>query len=105
MDHPDSPTQRVGGKALDAFQQVVHRVPLESLQDVFDFEELRQFDQRVRGAAPDARYVVERKVDGVSVALEDEDGVFVRGPPGGRPGGGGRHREPAHRPVYPYGHP
>ena len=67
---PDSPTQRVGGKALDAFQQVVHRVPLESLQDVFDFEELRQFDQRVRGAAPDARYVVEPKVDGLSVALE-----------------------------------
>lgn len=76
---PDSPTQRVGGKALDAFQQVVHRVPLESLQDVFDFEELRQFDQRVRGAAPDARYVVEPKVDGLSVALEYEDGVFVRG--------------------------
>ena len=69
----------MGGKALDAFQQVVHRVPLESLQDVFDFEELRQFDQRVRGAAPDARYVVEPKVDGLSVALEYEDGVFVRG--------------------------
>ena len=45
-------------------------MPLESLQDVFDFEELRQFDQRVRGAAPDARYVVEPKVDGLSVALE-----------------------------------
>ena len=76
---PDSPTQRVGGKPLESFQQVVHKVPLESLQDVFDFEELRQFDQRVRGAAPDARYVVEPKVDGLSVALEYEDGVFVRG--------------------------
>ena len=76
---PDSPTQRVGGKALESFQQVVHQVPLESLQDVFDYDELRQFDQRVRGAAPDARYVVEPKVDGLSVALEYEDGVFVRG--------------------------
>ena len=46
---PDSPTQRVGGKALESFTQVTHRVPLESLQDVFDFDELRAFDQRVRG--------------------------------------------------------
>ncbi len=76
---PDSPTQRVGGKPLDSFQQVVHRVPLESLQDVFDFDELRAFDQRVRGVVPDARYVAEPKVDGLSVALEYEDGLFVRG--------------------------
>ena len=76
---PDSPTQRVGGKPLDSFQQVVHRVPLESLQDVFDFDELRAFDQRVRGVVPGARYVAEPKVDGLSVALEYEDGLFVRG--------------------------
>ena len=63
-------------------------MPLESLQDVFDFEELRQFDQRVRGAAPDARYVVEPKVDGLSVALEYEDGVFVRGATRGTAGWG-----------------
>ncbi len=76
---PDSPTQRVGGKALESFQQVVHRVPLESLQDVFDYDELRAFDQRVRGVVPDVRYMVEPKVDGLSVALEYEDGLFVRG--------------------------
>ena len=76
---PDSPTQRVGGKALESFQQVVHQVPLESLQDVFDYDELRQFDQRVRAAVPGAEYDVEPKVDGLSVALEYEDGLFVRG--------------------------
>jgi len=76
---PDSPTQRVGGKAVVGFAEVEHRVPLESLQDVFDFDELRQFDQRVRGVVPDATYVVEPKVDGLSVALEYVDGLFVRG--------------------------
>jgi len=76
---PDSPTQRVGGKALESFAQVEHRVPLESLQDVFDFEEVRAFDQRVRGVVEDVSYVVEPKVDGLSVALEYEDGLFVRG--------------------------
>ena len=76
---PDSPTQRVGGKALESFSQVVHQAPLESLQDVFDYEELRAFDQRVRAVTPDAAYVVEPKVDGLSVALEYENGRFVRG--------------------------
>ena len=76
---PDSPTQRVGGKALESFQQVTHRVPLESLQDVFDFDELRSFDQRVRGVEPEVHYSVEPKVDGLSVALEYRDGQFVRG--------------------------
>ena len=76
---PDSPTQRVGGQPLEAFTQVAHRVPLESLQDVFDFEELEAFDQRVKGAVPEVEYVVEPKVDGLSVALEYEGGLFVRG--------------------------
>ena len=76
---PDSPTQRVGGKALDSFQQVVHRVPLQSLQDVFSPEELSDFDRRVRETAPQAEYLLEPKVDGLSVALEYENGVFVRG--------------------------
>ena len=76
---PDSPTQRVGGQPLESFTQVRHQVPLESLQDVFDFAELEAFDQRVRGVVPDAEYVVEPKVDGLSVALEYEDGLFVRG--------------------------
>ena len=76
---PDSPTQRVGGQPLEAFTQVAHRVPLESLQDVFDFEELEAFDQRVKGAVHEVEYVVEPKVDGLSVALEYEGGLFVRG--------------------------
>lgn len=79
MITPDSPTQRVGGQPLEAFTQVRHQVPLESLQDVFDFQELEAFDQRVRGVAPSAEYVVEPKVDGLSVALEYEDGRFIRG--------------------------
>ncbi len=58
---------------------MVHQVPLESLQDVFDYDELRQFDQRVRAAVPGAEYDVEPKVDGLSVALEYENGLFVRG--------------------------
>ena len=76
---PDSPTQRVGGKALESFTQVEHKVPLESLQDVFDFDELRAFDQRVRSVVSGPAYVVEPKVDGLSVALEYVDGLFVRG--------------------------
>ena len=75
----DSPTRRVGGEALPQFQPVVHEVPLESLQDVFSFDELGEFDQRITEEAPDRRYSVEPKVDGLSVALEYVDGVFVRG--------------------------
>ena len=75
---PDSPTQRVGGQALSSFEPVRHRVPLESLQDVFDFDEVRAFDQRVQSAVAGAVYVVEPKVDGLSVALEYENGLFVR---------------------------
>ena len=77
---PDSPTQRVGGKVADGFDEVVHRVPLESLQDVFSFTELEEFGQRVAEALPGGvEYDVEPKVDGLSVALEYENGVFVRG--------------------------
>ena len=77
---PDSPTQRVGGKVADGFSEVRHRVPLESLQDVFSFEELNDFDQRVRDTlSGNVEYDVEPKVDGLSVALEYENGLFVRG--------------------------
>ena len=77
---PDSPTQRVGGKVADGFQEVVHRVPLESLQDVFSVEELEEFDQRVRDTLENGvEYDVEPKVDGLSVALEYRDGIFLRG--------------------------
>lgn len=77
---PDSPTQRVGGKVADGFQEVVHPVPLESLQDVFSIEELKEFGQRVKEALGEAPQLdVEPKVDGLSVALEYENGVFVCG--------------------------
>mgnify|MGYP000343880998 CR=1 FL=1 len=75
---PDSPPA-VGEGPLESFQQVVHQVPPGILQDVFDYDELRQFDQRVRAAVPGAEYDVEPKVDGLSVALEYENGLFVRG--------------------------
>lgn len=76
---PDSPTRRVGGKVADGFAEVIHRVPLESLQDVFSLEELAEFDQRIRENVEVAVYDVEPKVDGLSVSLEYENGVFVRG--------------------------
>lgn len=76
---PDSPTQRVGGEALSQFEKVSHSVPLMSLQDVFSEEELVEFLNRMKEAYPDAAFCVEPKIDGLSVALEYENGVFVRG--------------------------
>ena len=76
---PLSPTKRVGGEALSKFEKVTHEVPLESLQDVFSEDEVREFDARLRQSLPDACYSVEPKVDGLSVALEYVDGSFVRG--------------------------
>ena len=77
---PDSPTQHVGGYALNTFAQVRHQVPLESLQDVFSFDELRAFGARMDGALTQAHdYCVEPKIDGLSMSLEYENGVFVRG--------------------------
>ena len=83
-EHPElasplSPTRRVGGEALSQFVKVRHAVPLESLQDVFSFEELESFDAHLRESEPDAVYSVEPKIDGLSVALEYENGRFVRG--------------------------
>lgn len=76
---PDSPTQRVGGAALESFTQVEHPVPLESLQDVFSPEEVEEFARRMDEALETVEYSVEPKVDGLSVALEYQDGVFVQG--------------------------
>ena len=76
---PDSPTQRVGGHALEQFEAVRHTVPLMSLTDVFSLDEVRAFDRRIHESTEDPRYVVEWKIDGLSVALEYVDGVFVRG--------------------------
>ncbi len=83
-EHPelireDSPTQRVGGQALSKFDKVVHPVPLMSLQDVFSMEELSDFVGKIQEIQPDAAFSVEPKIDGLSVALEYENGKFVRG--------------------------
>ena len=76
----DSPTQRVGGKILEGFQPYSHEVPLESLQDVFNGEEVAEFCEKMdEGLGAMVEYSVEPKVDGLSVALEYRDGVFVRG--------------------------
>lgn len=76
----DSPTQRVGDKPLEGFEKVVHAVQMQSLQDVFNEEELNAFDKRVRdGIDNPVEYVVEKKIDGLSVSLIYENGVFTRG--------------------------
>ncbi len=79
----DSLTQKVGGHVKEGFTEVVHEVPLQSLQDVFSFEELQEFDERVKKQAQEEKeelqYVVETKIDGLSMALEYVDGIFVRG--------------------------
>ncbi len=76
---PDSPTQRVGGAAISAFEKYTHPVPLMSLQDVFSLEELNEFLEKTLLSEPDSEFSVEPKIDGLSVALEYVNGVFVRG--------------------------
>lgn len=76
---PTSPTQRVGGKALDKFEKVTHSVRMDSLADVFSFEEAEDFCRRMEGEVVSPTYSVEPKIDGLSVALTYEAGVFVRG--------------------------
>ena len=80
----DSLTQKVGGHVKEGFTKVEHEVPLQSLQDVFNFEEIEAFDERVKKVASEngideVKYVVETKIDGLSAALEYKDGKFVRG--------------------------
>ncbi|MBQ1546354.1 MAG: NAD-dependent DNA ligase LigA [Clostridia bacterium] len=75
----DSPTQRVGGERAEKFSPVEHTVPMESLHDSFSYDELRDFDRRVRDAVGSVSYVVEPKFDGLSVSAEYRNGVFVRG--------------------------
>lgn len=78
----ESLTQKVGGHVKEGFKQVEHEIPLQSLQDVFSYEELRDFDERVRKQLKDngknLKYVVETKIDGLSMAIEYKDGKFVR---------------------------
>ena len=79
----DSPTQKVGASIKKGFEKVTHEIPLQSLQDVFSFDEVREFDERMKKAAiengKELKYVVETKIDGLSAALEYKNGVFVRG--------------------------
>lgn len=79
FDSPDSPTKRVGGKADNSFEAVEHTVRMESLQDAFSKEEIFDFDSRVHDVVSDVEYVVEPKIDGLSVSLEYVNGVFFRG--------------------------
>ncbi len=79
----DSPTQRVGASIKKGFEKITHEVPLQSLQDVFSFEEVYEFDERMKKASEEYNlpldYVVETKIDGLSSALEYKNGVFIRG--------------------------
>ena len=77
----DSLTQHVGGTVKEGFEKVEHEVPLQSLQDIFDFEELYAFDERVRKSLEvnNLKYIVETKIDGLSVSLEYKNGIFIRG--------------------------
>ena len=76
---PDSPTRRVGGEAASGFEKVTHTVQMGSIQDVFSFEELEQFVNNVRQTVDSPKFVVEPKIDGLSVSLEYHDGVFAIG--------------------------
>ncbi len=76
---PDSPTQKVGGAAAEKFSPVEHKVPMESLHDSFSPEEIYDFDKRVRESVESPEYVVEPKIDGLSVSAEYRNGIFVRG--------------------------
>ena len=76
---PDSPTHRVGGKILDGFEKYSHQYPLYSLQDAFSREELDAFDARVRKELDDVTYICELKIDGLSISLTYEQGIFVAG--------------------------
>ena len=76
----DSPSNRVGGKPLDKFEQVVHKIPMLSLSNAYSWEDLKDFDSRVREAVgADVEYVVEFKIDGLSVGLNYNNGIFESG--------------------------
>ncbi len=75
----DSPTQRVGGQPLEGFKTVEHKVPMLSLANTYTYEELRDFDERVKKYVLDVEYIVEPKIDGTSVTLLYKNGIFIRG--------------------------
>ena len=83
-EHPelktiDSPTNRIGGEVLSKFEKVTHKTKMASLADAFSYEELREFDNRVKAVAPSATYLCELKIDGLSVSLKYENGILVQG--------------------------
>ncbi len=83
-DHPewirsDSPTHKIGGVILEKFEKVTHNIPMMSLADVFNEDEIREFDARIRNAGIDPKYVCELKIDGLSVSLKYEKGLLVSG--------------------------
>ena len=83
-EHPelktkDSPTQRIGGEVLSKFKKVTHAVKMMSLADAFSYDELRDWDKKVKSVAPDATYCCELKIDGLSVSLKYENGVLIQG--------------------------
>jgi len=83
LDTADSPSKTVGGKAGEKFEKLAHKVPLQSLNDVFSYDELKDFLSKTRRALGDdsakTEFAVEYKIDGLSVSLEYENGIFVRG--------------------------
>jgi DNA ligase (NAD+) len=74
----DSPTQKIGGAVLEGFQKVTHRIPMMSLSNVFNFDELRQFDERIKKVVDNYSFATELKIDGLAVSLVYENGLFVR---------------------------
>ncbi|HWR63397.1 MAG TPA: NAD-dependent DNA ligase LigA [Candidatus Thermoplasmatota archaeon] len=75
----DSPTQRVGGEPLKGFTTVEHKIPMLSLDNAYSYDELREFDERVKKNITEVEYICEPKIDGVSIALIYENGIFIRG--------------------------
>ena len=76
---PDSPTQRVGGEPVDGFTSVKHKIPMLSLDNTYNYDELKEFDERIKKNVGKVEYVVEPKIDGIGVALLYENGILVRG--------------------------
>lgn len=77
LKDPNSPTTRVGGKVLDRFEKVTHSVPMMSLSDVFSFDELIEFDNKIKKEVNNYTYNCELKIDGLSVSIKYENGIFV----------------------------
>ena len=74
---PDSPTKKIGGEILDKFQKVIHEKPMMSLSDVFSYDEVMEYDNRIRKEGIKPQYMCELKIDGLSVSIKYENGLFV----------------------------